>query len=415
MSAPSESSETAAPLLSDLSPEEQKGVQQVREIYRALLDSFKFKNEYNAYDPLNNTIITQHGSYEVPEAFAQCTYLAQIYVSYKINSLPYQTYIKDLEWISPAEVYKLIMERLQKNKYFLRKQVQAMEKIKVLLCPSPELLENNYVDDNLKISSHKVTQRHPEKVYDLMTYQEIADGIDDFFSLLEMPNLSLAFVNKTSIKLNISCSGANNHIGSFIGRTARTIRHYWIKNAILEFADYKKKTVPYPFVGPPRDPGLFEHIVDDCSTGAPINWDDFSIDSYASYVTVMEHLEEVVELTDRHRRVIEYLGMYIASDLHEEGKLTRARKLDRTTLFHTVRDVLLHDGSYTRHKGVRCLDNGSVRVSIRLKHRQLTATWIELEPIIENGEVKDVMFKLSTRVQYTEENENETRPESSSE
>ena len=37
----------------------------------------------------------------------------------------------------------------------------------------------------------------------------------------------------------------------------------------------------------------------------------------------------------------------------------------------------------------------------------INASWIELEPVIDNDLVKDIMFKLSCRVHYKEEQQNE--------
>lgn len=63
MSALSSSPQNAVVLESDLSEAEKTAAQQVLEIYKVLSNCFKFRNEYSAYDPLTNNIVTLHVKY----------------------------------------------------------------------------------------------------------------------------------------------------------------------------------------------------------------------------------------------------------------------------------------------------------------------------------------------------------------
>ena len=114
----------------------------------------------------------------------------------------------------------------------------------------------------------------------------------------------------------------------------------------------------------------------------PINWSNFSVNDTETFKSVFHYLEKVVDLKDRQRRLIEYLRAYIVSCKEEWKSLQRHIKDVRNHLFNIVQDVLRHFVCYNLSRERRSMDNGAVREITLFKNPDLTAGWVEMEPVV---------------------------------
>ncbi len=395
-------SEVTAPSNADDASLEDSLVEEIKEVYTSLLDCFKCTDLSIGYDGNAHVIRSQFGAYQIPEEYQECFQLALFYVGYKIGSLPFPNYIKDLVWPSPAEAYKLCVECLQKNKYFRRKNMSGREVFEAFFRPPQVSREAAFQLDNVKISANRRYERHPENVEVLSEPEKIQKKLADFFDLIRSPDLHKSYEDKTIIRMYISCRAAwAVSIGAF-QFNAKTLRKRWIENAIFNFAEHQKK-ISVPFSNTAGiDMQLVSTVVGKCTRGELINWRTFGITTKEAYNMILGDLTEVDELTDLHLKLIECLARYAAFRPEMMKELANERKRGRTDLFNLVVDVLKHYGQYNRNKGVRFLDNGNVKVSLQFKDSNVTAVWVEFEPIVENGSLKDILFKLSCRIRYKE-------------